>query len=294
MAGRLDGLVTDHRGAPWGRGDYRAGRRAAVFRQRRHGRFSFHGLKPGPYLVRAPLPGVCHLEARAGPGAAGPRRLAGVLCRGPARPTPTSEARGSSARRFRGRPGGGRARTRGRGLAHAPPQAQRAARRGRRPPNHGGGRRHRRWWPAASSIGSGIGRSRRHLRHRPDRLAAGPAAHRAAAVTHRSNFDTPGAVFLGTIPAGIAYVALGFAGGPLAGAERPGGNRPGLYSRPGPSRAPMPPASPAGTRWTWPWPTACSDTRGPTRWRSRPSPAATATPATRRCPTHGRFAYRRA
>lgn len=58
MPGRLDGLVTDQRGAPLPGAAITAqggGVQFAVSDER--GRFSFYGLKPGPYLVRAVLPG---------------------------------------------------------------------------------------------------------------------------------------------------------------------------------------------------------------------------------------------
>ncbi len=56
--GRLDGLVTDHRGAPLTGAAITAQGSAVQFAvSDEHGRFSFYGLKPGPYLVRAVLPG---------------------------------------------------------------------------------------------------------------------------------------------------------------------------------------------------------------------------------------------
>lgn len=58
LQGRLDGLVTDHRGAPLPGAAITAQGSALQFAvSDDHGRFSFYGLKPGPYLVRAVLPG---------------------------------------------------------------------------------------------------------------------------------------------------------------------------------------------------------------------------------------------
>lgn len=58
LNGRLDGLVTDERGAPLIGAAISAQGTALQFAVTdEHGRFAFHGLKPGPYLVRAVLPG---------------------------------------------------------------------------------------------------------------------------------------------------------------------------------------------------------------------------------------------
>lgn len=58
MPGRLDGLVTDHRGAPLPGAAITAQGSAVQFAvSDERGRFSFYGLRPGPYLVRAILPG---------------------------------------------------------------------------------------------------------------------------------------------------------------------------------------------------------------------------------------------
>jgi hypothetical protein len=58
LGGRLGGLVTDERGAPLTGAAISAQGSALQFAVTDdHGRFAFHGLKPGPYLVRAVLPG---------------------------------------------------------------------------------------------------------------------------------------------------------------------------------------------------------------------------------------------
>lgn len=58
VSGRLDGLVTDQRGAPLAGAAITAQGASLLFAvSDDHGRFSFYGLKPGPYLVRAVLPG---------------------------------------------------------------------------------------------------------------------------------------------------------------------------------------------------------------------------------------------
>jgi hypothetical protein len=58
LGGRLDGLVTDERGAPLTGAAITAQGTILQFAVTDdHGRFVFHGLKPGPYLVRAVLPG---------------------------------------------------------------------------------------------------------------------------------------------------------------------------------------------------------------------------------------------
>lgn len=58
MAGRLDGLVTDDRGAPLAGAAVTAQGSVLQFAvSDDRGRFVFQGLKPGPYLVRAVLPG---------------------------------------------------------------------------------------------------------------------------------------------------------------------------------------------------------------------------------------------
>ena len=58
LSGRLDGLVTDHRGAPMSGAAITAqGSLLQVAVTDDRGRFSLHGLKPGPYLVRAVMPG---------------------------------------------------------------------------------------------------------------------------------------------------------------------------------------------------------------------------------------------
>ena len=58
IAGRLDGLVTDDRGAPLTGVAITAQGAALQFAVTDdRGRFAFQGLKPGPYLVRAVLPG---------------------------------------------------------------------------------------------------------------------------------------------------------------------------------------------------------------------------------------------
>ena len=58
LGGRLDGLVTDERGAPLtGAAITAQGTNLQFAVTDDHGRFVFHGLTPGPYLVRAVLPG---------------------------------------------------------------------------------------------------------------------------------------------------------------------------------------------------------------------------------------------
>lgn len=58
LPGRLDGLVTDHRGAPLPGAAITAQGASLLFAvSDDRGRFSFYGLAPGPYLVRAVLPG---------------------------------------------------------------------------------------------------------------------------------------------------------------------------------------------------------------------------------------------
>ncbi len=58
LPGRLDGLVTDHRGAPLPGAAITAQGGSVQFAvSDDHGRFSFYSLEPGPYLVRAVLPG---------------------------------------------------------------------------------------------------------------------------------------------------------------------------------------------------------------------------------------------
>jgi outer membrane receptor protein involved in Fe transport len=58
LSGRLDGLVTDHLGTPLAGAAVTAQGASLLFAvSDEHGRFSFYGLKPGPYLVRAVLPG---------------------------------------------------------------------------------------------------------------------------------------------------------------------------------------------------------------------------------------------
>jgi hypothetical protein len=60
-AGRLDGMVTDDRGAPLVGAAITAQGAALQFAVTDdRGRFAFHGLKPGPYLVRAVLPGYAN------------------------------------------------------------------------------------------------------------------------------------------------------------------------------------------------------------------------------------------
>lgn len=58
LAGRLDGLVTDHRGAPLPGAAITAQGGTLLFAVTdERGRFSFYGMKPGPYLVRAVMAG---------------------------------------------------------------------------------------------------------------------------------------------------------------------------------------------------------------------------------------------
>jgi hypothetical protein len=58
LGGRLTGVVTDERGAPLTGVAITAQGAALQFAiTDDHGRFAFHGLRPGPYLVRAVLPG---------------------------------------------------------------------------------------------------------------------------------------------------------------------------------------------------------------------------------------------